>query len=516
MTKPGCPVRSGFCCAVDEKRMLYRLLGEKFPRSERTMLKRIASALLLLLLFLPAAVLAQDSPVFAEFLESELVPRGWTIQRQTACGQACAAIMSYGQDGDPILTDYVYRDGRWLEQHSSADVLRFPYAGRVEITLDTEELLILSFIPDDTVYTPVIQQYYRATPDGWKLDQSVEYMTDREWNCVLEWSGYIRDGYVCSDLVVTDENDNIKLRRQGARLPDVLAPEDCLLQNVDNRWPPFTAYGYQTDERGQLDGRITEQLFRHMLPDAGTYVDACWQTAGRTDAELLFLADRGGRRHLLCGFMTDDDEAVWSFTDVTVPDGTVFGVENFDRLINLGGSGLGVGVNHHRDGTWGLNMVLSGEGGLFLLGSCWTSTLGLWGGSEPAYMGTAPWRDITDFDWQDTPRTPEQAAAMLVADGWATPNSANREDRLHLRAKADKGSTSLGKYYNGTPVKVLNRGKEWTKVRVGGREGYMMTKYLAFGAGMAHVDRKTEPMQAVELLTHVVWEDADGCIQRAE
>ena len=40
----------------------------------------------------------------------------------------------------------------------------------------------------------------------------------------------------------------------------------------------------------------------------------------------------------------------------------------------------------------------------------------------------------------------------------------------------------LGKYYSGTTVEVLDSGKDgWTKVRFYGTEGYMMTRFLAFG-----------------------------------
>lgn len=53
------------------------------------------------------------------------------------------------------------------------------------------------------------------------------------------------------------------------------------------------------------------------------------------------------------------------------------------------------------------------------------------------------------------------------------------QDRLNLRQKPDKGSLSFGKYYNGTaPVALGPSKKGWTKVSIGGRKGYMQTKYL--------------------------------------
>lgn len=53
-------------------------------------------------------------------------------------------------------------------------------------------------------------------------------------------------------------------------------------------------------------------------------------------------------------------------------------------------------------------------------------------------------------------------------------------ERLHLREKASYSSESLGRYYNGVRVEVLEKGDEWTFVRIGELEGYMRTEYLDF------------------------------------
>ncbi len=56
----------------------------------------------------------------------------------------------------------------------------------------------------------------------------------------------------------------------------------------------------------------------------------------------------------------------------------------------------------------------------------------------------------------------------------------NPSDRLNLRASASDSAPSLGKYYNGTRVEVLGvmANSAWYHVRVDGRTGYMMAKYL--------------------------------------
>ena len=93
--------------------------------------------------------------------------------------------------------------------------------------------------------------------------------------------------------------------------------------------------------------------------------------------------------------------------------------------------------------------------------------------------------DLFTADLWNLPLSFEETVARMDTDAYAYVNNPNPEDRLHLRAEADRGAASLGKFYNRTPVRVLQKGKTWTRVRIGnetdGLEGYMMTQYLAFG-----------------------------------
>ena len=50
---------------------------------------------------------------------------------------------------------------------------------------------------------------------------------------------------------------------------------------------------------------------------------------------------------------------------------------------------------------------------------------------------------------------------------WAVVNNPDPEDRLNLRAEPSRASSSLGKYFNGVLVKVLERtGDGWAHVLV--------------------------------------------------
>lgn len=67
--------------------------------------------------------------------------------------------------------------------------------------------------------------------------------------------------------------------------------------------------------------------------------------------------------------------------------------------------------------------------------------------------------------------------------GDAVVNNPNPQDRLHLRVLPDTQAQSLGKYYNGVHVRVLGGSTgAWVRVSVAGVEGYMQSRYLAFGS----------------------------------
>lgn len=77
-----------------------------------------------------------------------------------------------------------------------------------------------------------------------------------------------------------------------------------------------------------------------------------------------------------------------------------------------------------------------------------------------------------------------------IANAYAVIKSPNVRDRLHLRKAAQRESTSLGQYFNGTQVQLLNGNelthsqfaysnpKGWAHVRIGNKEGYMLLEFL--------------------------------------
>lgn len=75
--------------------------------------------------------------------------------------------------------------------------------------------------------------------------------------------------------------------------------------------------------------------------------------------------------------------------------------------------------------------------------------------------------------------------ALAFAEVRVVDNHGPWDQRLNLRVEPDKGSASLGRYYTGTRVRVLEEDGEWSRVRIemGTQnvpvEGYMMNAYLA-------------------------------------
>ncbi len=70
------------------------------------------------------------------------------------------------------------------------------------------------------------------------------------------------------------------------------------------------------------------------------------------------------------------------------------------------------------------------------------------------------------------------AGSVISAIPTLTVSNPVSADRLNLRAEMSDKAASLGKYDNGTKVEVLGVGTTWHHVRIDGKIGYMMAKYL--------------------------------------
>ena len=206
--------------------------------------------------------------------------------------------------------------------------------------------------------------------------------------------------------------------------------------------------------------------------------------------KMLLLMKNPEKELVFVGDVYDEQEWNWIMTESTpLPEGTVLGVENFTHSLGIpieNGYYYAVDVSPFADGSWGVTMFYPGHAELFQAGKNWLSS-GVWP-MEDGFVCNHPWADITKIDWTSLPKTFDEAQALVNCEGWAVVNNANPAERLNLREKADAASGSIGKYYNGTPVRVISRSAVWTEVDVLGVHGYMMTKYLAFGEAIRDVE----------------------------
>ena len=107
--------------------------------------------------------------------------------------------------------------------------------------------------------------------------------------------------------------------------------------------------------------------------------------------------------------------------------------------------------------------------------------------NDHVVYGVSPWNgDITQLDLLALPRSYSEAIVQLNMHAYALINNPNPNDRLHLRTKPNKSAASQGKFYNRTPVYVIEEKGDWAHVRIGseesGLEGYMMKQYLTKGS----------------------------------
>lgn len=139
---------------------------------------------------------------------------------------------------------------------------------------------------------------------------------------------------------------------------------------------------------------------------------------------------------------------------------------------------------HLGDGCWYLTSTYADEGVRYGMDAVSSYEYAEIGRNDGVVYGASPWGRIDLVDFNALPRTYTQALEGIDQSAYALVRNPNPADRLHLRVRPDRGAASLGKFYNRTPVYVLERGDTWTKVRVGsgldGLTGYMMTKYLVF------------------------------------
>lgn len=389
-----------------------------------------------------AACLDQYHPGFSEAVYAE-----WG-------NTAAAAILRNGQK---ILCLLEKTNGQWqiaVDNPSALDQTRELPA----LLLDSDQALFWSY----SGYPEITYSSRRETGGVWAAPMEEVVSSGAEQN-IVEFVFY-QNGHIIHQWILEDEEGNLIEQAADQSLPASWMADMTTLQDFDlSRFPVL---GY-TEYEGQWPNRpFIAQAAAALMPDytflSGSYV------SGR----LQFLMQKPNGSKVFVG--VDEDEGPLRLTESTpLPQDVYYGVENFsnslgwfeDVCVTLGKYNSGDkrwGVCSTGERSFGPRCVQSDENYKLL------------------YFGSHPWSDVTKIDWTTLPKTLEEAKNRINGRGYAMVKNPDPADRLHLRTEPDKSAASLGKYYTGTPVRVIRVQGDWVQTEVFGRRGWMMKKYLDF------------------------------------
>lgn len=219
------------------------------------------------------------------------------------------------------------------------------------------------------------------------------------------------------------------------------------------------------------------------LPLEGTVIDLHVQAG-----QLVLLVERQGQRRV--AVVTRDAEGAYH-TAYSKPLGGKASLDTFhagegDVYLYLGDDQLGYARTAR--GGWRLSWMWAQEVEFTVdaFGVHWMDSQT---GDNTTLVGVLPGCDLLLDDPADLPRTQDALRRAVDRGGMAVVNNPNPADRLNLRVSPDRNADSYGKFYNGTPLRVLETRGDWCRVAVGdaGLQGWMMKKYLAFGRNMDSV-----------------------------
>ena len=286
------------------------------------------------------------------------------------------------------------------------------------------------------------------------------------------WGGIDR-GMLLYEHMLEDENGNLLSRWYDVPvLISDAAEEQMLLARFDIEL-------YDPDPSDGLDGYVETPGFTRGLIDEGDTLEQLAVSRVHLAAlvsrpcvgQFVTISEWDVDRYVPVNILGVDDQAKLS---------TYYAREGVVRVDN---GGMSYTITRTGDGRWYLTGVDPDT--QRKVGPDWAYQNDIANiGRNDGYVYGDTWWDDFAPGHIDLPVSYEEALERMDTGAYALVHNPNPEDRLHLREKADKGAKSLGKFYNRTPVRVLERGDTWTKVRVGigdhSLTGYMMTQYLAF------------------------------------
>lgn len=449
----------------------------------RKMIRRIKQVLLMMLVILCASACAEEAVELPEAVLKlcEQAHPGYAVAMYDGWGNAdvgqFALILS--KDGDNILC--------------MAEKAQDEAAYRLTID-NTNAVYDGDALPNMMIDTGGGSLWY--TYVNREDDSSAHYgvlKTNGRWgrvNVLSYWPkedgitgmmSWVSDGNLCYEETDEDENENIRDRWMYA--PVEVSPEFAQSLELAN----FNINTFDDDPRDGLYPMIGNEAFAHSQTMAG--YPLCDMDISTVHMAKLYEMD-GGRSLLR---IADWDGAFYHTAALLrfAGDAVLDTYHAGDGQVLVNSGVMMYNIERVDEGSWALYGV--DDSGVRTIGPDYAAP----DGQQTVYRndgyiyGASPWDRMPREGMPITPDSApvlagsyEEMTAQMDESAYALVNNPNPEDRLHLRAGPDKGARSFGKFYNRTPVRVLERGETWTRVQLGrggaAMTGYMMTKYLAF------------------------------------
>ena len=444
-------------------------------------------------------------PVDQEFSFSEFN----LVAAQELCENALAILK------DPERSRATDRGYRVV--HVALDQYEPEIPGRFDSRMDEEEKLLYLTREDQngTVQSEWVF-HWEEEAEAWLLvraERSEYTATEYDEDSIrTEWITEITaDAIHTTKWLRDDDTQQVLYTYWDVTYPNVLDQDSLLLKRFNYDTPPVNAGGYNwcRNYGAYADPTLLPKLYARFF-SGDQYVDGYIQE----DRTLSFIVRKENEELvLLCG--ADEGKAGWEWVESTpLPEGTHFGDSNITDAVNMNAwnGGAAVGVRRYGKGKWGLSYVNSYD---FFVGPDW---IGMYGSEmNSQFFGSHAWGDITIIDWSSLPpeefgsqETKEMLSAMVDRTDWAVTAQNDPDGTTKLLAEAGSEEPSLGDFYNGTPLFVLEHGSEWTKVRIGSDEstgamiGWMRTEDLTFGDEMLQVNREAIQILSEKVLMHSV------------
>ena len=203
-----------------------------------------------------------------------------------------------------------------------------------------------------------------------------------------------------------------------------------------------------------------------------------YQAQTGNDSEAVFLARRpDDSLVLLCGVLQETGS--WSIAEsAPLPAGSRLTLYDGMELIDTGKTRCAVCRYH--DNLWGI--YCTGWKSIFF-GPGWIGDI-----SRPSlYFIDHPWDDLTVIDWDSLDEEWDTLMKPLDPSSWTSPVRPDLQDRIPLYAAPDTGSEIIVNLVSHAPLFVVEKGDEWTHVRLGradgkhwALDGWVRTEDLAF------------------------------------